>query len=565
MNIKYIITNALFLIVCALAVLFPACRDKQWDEYQQLSDKETGGSLLNAIQENPDCSQFYQAVMKAGYDELLSQANNFTVFVPTNSAWQGVDMNNEALMKNIVAYHIAYGRFLSTNPEIREPVHMVNTKVIRYNNETQTFNGSKITSADHPAGNGVYHITDKIMELKKNVWEYIAGMKDYEQVDYINLLNHKEMDLEKSIQTGINAQGRPVYDTAWVNVNDFLKVVPLDNEMEELTYFVVKNEGFNHLFNKYRKYFNCATVAATDSLTRFNVCQDFIFNGIVDIAGFDTLTNAFGVKVPVKNVVVAESYDASNGRVYLIDQSNILLREKIKPVLIEGEDFIRSASPNNVFVRFKRWASGERDMMLSCSYLQADTIRDEYGQFVERLTRTFQWNSAINANVVNCWVEYKAPVHSADYEIHYLSYDDIDDHFSRPLQTYRIEQKLFVSMPGRPVLRRGDVTYPNQIINNYLGNYRCFVSQDTAGIHKERIMKQWMLTDPNIVNNNVREDPNQLLKQPINDSRASIMEVDRTGELTIWLCNTARTIAANGQGMLFLDYIRLTPKLPDEE
>ena len=562
---KTVMCLIFFITMLSASVLFPACRDNEWDERRQLSEKETGGSLLEAIRENPECSQFYQAVVKAGYGDLLSQANNFTVFVPQNSAWQGVDMNDETLLKNIVAYHIAYGRLLSTDPAFREPVRMVNTKVVRYSDETQTFNGSKITSADHPAGNGVYHLTDKIMELKKNVWEYIAGMTAYEQVNYINMLNHKEMDLEKSIQTGINAMGRPVYDTAWINVNDFLKVVPLDNEMAELTYFVVKNEGFNLLYNKYRKFFTCATVAATDSLTRFNVCQDFVFNGIADITRFDTLTNAFGVKVPVKNVIVAESYDASNGRVYLIDQSNILLREKIRPVLIEGEDFIRSASPNNVFVRFKRWASGERDMMLSCSYFQADTVRDEQGQFVDRLTRTFQWNSAINANVVNCNVEYKASVYSADYEIHYLSYDDIEDHYSRPLQTYRIEQKLFVSMPGRPVLRRGDAPYLNQVFNNYLGNYRCFVSQDTAGIYKERVMKQWMLTDPNIfVSDNVREDPNQLLKRPVNDPRAAVMEVDRTGELTIWLCNTARTIAANAQGMLFLDYIRLVPILDEE-
>jgi len=32
-----------------------------------------------------------------------------------------------------------------------------------------------------------------------------------------------------------------------------------------------------------------------------NVCQDFVFKGIVDIQSNDTLTNIDGIKVPFKN------------------------------------------------------------------------------------------------------------------------------------------------------------------------------------------------------------------------------------------------------------------------
>jgi hypothetical protein len=68
-------------------------------------------------------------------------------------------------------------------------------------------------------------------------------------------------------------------------------------------------------------------------------------------------------------------------------------------------------------------------------------------------------------------------------------------------------------------------------------------------------MKQWTLSS----------DVNQYIDTPVTTPDASIMEVDRVGELTMWLCNTARSNATSAQGMLFLDYIKLVPKLPEEE
>ena len=589
--------------VCLVTMLFSACQDQRWDEHIKSSDDEVGVGLLEALQANSECSRFYEAVMKAGdhYVDLLSQGNNFTVFVPVNDAWQGVDMNNETELRRIVAYHIAYGRLLSSSQELKEPIQMVNSKMVRYDSDSETFNGVKITSADHPAGNGVFHITDKIMDLKLNIWDYIvANFVDYQQIEYINSLDSLVMDTEKSISTGIDYMGQLVYDdeelVVWKNVNDFLETVPIDREDLLFTYIVVKDEGFDLLYNKYHRYFESSTPKATDSITRFNICQDFVFQGIVDITQQDTLTNVFGVKVPVRDVVIEERYDASNGRVYVIDKSNILLREKIKPVIIEGEDFIRSADNHCVFVRNKPLASGLKDMVLSCRLGQTDTFRyvltdihgndSVYGTYTR--TRNFDEiggrgaNNSVFSNITNFWIEYKAQVFSANYEIHYVAFNDLSYHIDRPVnnpnpnpdsldvtprtQTLRFDQKLFVSMPGDMLLNRHS---SGRIENNYLGDFRCFVSQDTASyIPKEKIMRQWYLQQPEDYSGGGYNENNQFLcdiRGPVDDTDApTIMTVSRTGMLTMWLCNTARTAAANSQGPLFLDYIKLVPVLPEE-
>ena len=206
-------------------------------------------------------------------------------------------------------------------------------------------------------------------------------------------------------------------------------------------------------------------------------------------------------------------------------------------------------------MRFKRWASGEKDIMLNCRFVQSDVIHvtGSKGQdSTYTQSKTFYWdNNGALANTQNFHIKYQTSVNSVDYEIRYVAYDDIDWHFSDPNHIFRFEQKLFVSMPGEPEL---GYSTANGVINNYLGDKVAFVSQDTAGIHKERVMRKW-----DLVNNTT-----QYISKPIEKDDSGIMSVPASGKLTMWLCNTARTNATSAQGMLFLDYILLVPKLPAE-
>jgi len=546
------------------------------------------GNLLEAIKIHPDGSKFYEAVMKTGCDEYLTMATNLTVFVPTNEAWQNVDFNNIPALTNIVKYHIALGKYLRTMPEIETAkLKMLNNKTVRF--DGQTFSGAEITKADNISGNGVFHITNQLMRLNKNVWEIIGEMTNLKQTKFLDGLNYEEMDPEKSIQTGVDLMGRPVYDTIPMVVNNFLKITPLNDEDMVFTYFVLEDQGFDRLCQKYRKYFTSTTPEATDSMTMFNVCQDFVFSGIRDIGQEgDTIANIFGVKVPVKNINIISKHEASNGRVYVIDKSNILLKEKFKPVLIEGENYNRSADNNFIFIRYKPlWASGNYDLALSCNTNQTDTflwyppLQSKLGgDSVFTKTRRFHAigddgsNNKIIANMTNFFIEYKAQVHSMDYEIRYVAYNDIDSrnrtmanqyHIKVPIdsppfpeaenetQTLKLEQKLFISLPGKSPLRKtGD-----RIENNFERDI-CFVSVDMAGIYKERTMMKWRF-------DNSAERNMLYILQPINEPDANILKVGQTGELILWLCNTTRTNVTAGstlggaQGMLFLDYIKLVP------
>ena len=549
--------------VLALSMLMTGCYENAWENHVT-QDQLLKSDLVEAISTKLELSTFYVMLKKTGYDQLLKTSNDFTVFAPTNTAWSGVDTTNLDKMTKLVGTLIVYKSYFTDDANLYKKVTSVNGKNIFYDASTQSFNGAKIITPDIRSANGVIQITDKIVERKNNIWEYLSTNTDYLQYQYINSLNSRIMDPEKSVAIGINpADGKTKYDTIWKNINNFLQKYPLDYEDSVHTYIVVENDNFNTLYNKYKDYFQMGTLAKTDSITRFNVCQDFVFNGIVDITQFDTLTNVDGVKVPVKNAIIESTYNASNGRVYVLKESNIRLKDKIKPIIIQGEDFTSSANSTYVFTRYKRWASGERDVALEGAETQSDSLyrrstglKDSVRSKIYRLPTVNDPSKAPVANINNFYIEYKANVNSAKYDLYYIAYDDIADHFDftyTNFGVYKIVQKLFISLPGGSPLKYGTVDNTRGVANNYLGDTRCFVGQGRAGIHELTKLNQWDLAPTT-----------QLISAAVIATDADIVNIPRTGSLTMWLCNTARSNTASGQGLLFLDYIMLVPRITEE-
>ncbi len=562
MNCKYISKRILTIPFLAIALLLGGCYESAWEKHVG-NDVLAGKSLNEAIASRPELSVFYAALKKTGYDQVLENAGSYTVFAPDNAAWTGVDTSNVDQLTKMVGMLIVYQTYFTDNENLYKPLKSVNGKNIFYDATSKTFNGAKLVDADYRTSNGVLHITDKLVERKENIWDYLSTKTTYEQFTYINSLNKRVMDVDKSVATGVYPDGKTKYDTIWKNVNNFLSAYPIDNEDSVYTYVVVENAGFDLLYNKYKKYFNMTTTQKTDSATRYNVCLDFVFKGKVDITSIDTLENVDGVKVPLANAVITETYDASNGRVYVINQSNIRLKDKIRPIKIEGEQYLSASNANYVFTRYKRWASGERDIALSCGATQSDTLwrkvpiaPDTVSKRDSVASKTYFINSGLVANIANFHIEYKATVNSTDYDVYYVAYDDIADHFD-PTYTsygvYKIVQKLFVSMPGSPALKYGTSDNTSGVANNYLGDLRCFVGQGKAGVQEVTKLKQWDLVATS-----------QLISTPATSTSADVMTVPRTGTLTLWLCNTAISNTASRQGLLFLDYILLVPRITEE-
>lgn len=542
-------------------LMFTGCYDAIWNQHTG-KDVAVDKTLLSVVAQTPELSEYYSLLKKTGYATILENPNGYTVFAPENSAWNSLDTSDIEAMTKLVGMTVAYQTYFSDNDLLYAGIKSLSGKNIFFDTISNTFNGARLLTTDVPATNGVLHTTDNVLERKESIWSYLKSKVGYKQIDFIRSLNRQVMDAEKSVAIGVYADGRTKYDTIWTNVNSFLGSYPLDNEDSLYTYVVVLNSGFDLLYNKYKGYFRSSTESKTDSTTRHNVCQDFVFKGDIDISTMDTLENVDGVKIPLKGAVISESYSASNGKVYVIDQSNVRLKDKIKPIRIEGEHYLASSSSNHVFTRYKRWASGERDIAVSCSETQTDTLWRNMplitGDIRRRdsiASKTYSISSNLVANVANFFVEFQTKVNSANYDVYYVAYDDFADHFDPTFTSfgvYKVTQKLFASMPGSTKLSKGTALSTAEVTNNHLGGTTCFVGVTNAGSHELTKLKKWSLVETT-----------QLINAPLTSTDADIMTVPQTGTMTLWLCNTARSNASSKQGLLFLDYILLVPRISE--
>ncbi|WP_346862307.1 fasciclin domain-containing protein [uncultured Draconibacterium sp.] len=130
-------------------------------------------SVVNIAIDNANFSTLVSAVVKAGLVETLSGEGPFTVFAPTNAAFEALfaaleisgidDLTAEQLIP-ILTYHVVSGNVLSTDlasgtvPTLSDGKHLtvdLSSGVM--------INDSQVLAADIQGANGVVHVIDKVL------------------------------------------------------------------------------------------------------------------------------------------------------------------------------------------------------------------------------------------------------------------------------------------------------------------------------------------------------------------------------------------------------------------
>lgn len=524
---------SLLMLLC-LPLAFTSCSD--WDAHTAISDANLGKNALEVIHADAELSIFYDMVVKAGYDTILSQYPACTVFAPVNSAWSSVGTDSLEVVKGIVGSMITSLKFRASDVKFSGKMLTVNGKSMTFDAAAQTFENATVTTADLLSSNAYIHKVDQVVRRKDNVWEYLEKHTQFKQVSEMMSMNTQVMDPIKSLQIGIDDDGRIVYDTVLMETNPLLQKYPLDKEDSTYTYVIIADDAYNNTVDRYKPYFTTASTITTDSLVRFNVCEDYLFHGVVTL---DNQLNVNGVQVPLTSAALLQDpIECSNGKVYVLSAAKIMMVNKIKPIRIEGEDYTRCMNASFLYKRYKRWASGNYDIMLSGSTL--------YEQM------TYSSTSGNWFNGINYWIEFKAPVYNTKYKIRYVALDDL----GTAMEGFLLTQKLFVSLPGKPVLAKRTGSNINGIANNFRGD-TCFVGQTYCGadIPTPTALSLWSLTDLD----------NQYIGTKLSTPNSDILDVTNGGiygTLTMWLCNTPQKNYALA-GPMFLDYIELVPQVTE--
>lgn len=125
-----------------------------------------------------DHSTLVAAVKAAGLVETLKGAGPFTVFAPTNAAFNALPAGtvdnllkpeNKADLTNVLSYHVVAGALKAADLTDGQKLKTVqgNELTVTIKDGKVMIDGANVTAADLSASNGVIHVIDAVVLPKK--------------------------------------------------------------------------------------------------------------------------------------------------------------------------------------------------------------------------------------------------------------------------------------------------------------------------------------------------------------------------------------------------------------
>jgi uncharacterized surface protein with fasciclin (FAS1) repeats len=140
----------------------------------KVQDDESAKNVVQVAASSKDHSTLVAAVKAAGLVDALSNAGPFTVFAPTNAAFDKLPKGTvEGLLKpekkddliNILQYHVSVGVYKTENLQDGQTLGQVNGDNITITKKDGKVivNGKANVIATIPASNGIIHIIDEVL------------------------------------------------------------------------------------------------------------------------------------------------------------------------------------------------------------------------------------------------------------------------------------------------------------------------------------------------------------------------------------------------------------------
>lgn len=165
-------------ILFAMIFLTTACSKD--DDNVDPMDQPTSKSIVQIASDDDNFSILEEALVKADLVAALEGSGPFTVFAPTNAAFEmlfeslnvsGIEDLSEEVLTPILLYHVLSGKAMSSDITTGYYETMSNATsdskgIVMYamvSNNVMINNSITVTQADINASNGVIHVIDKVM------------------------------------------------------------------------------------------------------------------------------------------------------------------------------------------------------------------------------------------------------------------------------------------------------------------------------------------------------------------------------------------------------------------
>ncbi len=350
MNCKYlyIITRYIACIVSLLVgVMNPSCTlNNQWEDYYSDPPERIEDNVFKLIGQEENFSRFHDVLTEYGFEEMLSMNQYFTLFVPVNSAFDGLMDYSDEEWRKIIGFHILYSKLFShefTEVDLMTTIGKYLNIKDADNNEYTIFDSRiNMDHTDNFCQNGVIHEIDHLLIPKLNVYEYIMALDTSYSIlqDFLNSMDERFIDYEQSERIGVDDDGNAIYDTVWREENYFLdEIAGLKNESEAYTGFIPSNEDVRIALESISDYFgNTGDLdeEAYGQLLFITFSGSFMPDAYTIESLPDTSYSVTGRTISKDQLTILEGdLVVSNGMVHLLDGLTIPKSYFLLPIVIE--------------------------------------------------------------------------------------------------------------------------------------------------------------------------------------------------------------------------------------
>jgi hypothetical protein len=350
------------LFVGILSIVLVSC-SSPWDDRKDSGDPNLDANLSGAIANTAEVSKFKEILVQTGYDKVLSESKTYTVFAPTNEAMAQVDpslLDTPEKLVFFVQNHIALSSYSSIRTEDVK-IKMLSNKYLVFKGST-VIDDATIITADKYAANGIFHIVNKALAPKQNIWQYVNGISATSEMSKY-LLSLKEFSIYKSDSIAkANTTPGAFADSL---SNSYLKnVYNINNEKNSYTLFLMEDTGYASEVTKLIPFLTKSKADSTAIYASYFTVRDMVLPKAYKLSELPAqYTTRFGVNVKIdKTQIVGEPIVLSNGIVYRMKKVDVDLKDRLVTTVIEGESsttFLPSSLRSKVLYREKKDLDGK--------------------------------------------------------------------------------------------------------------------------------------------------------------------------------------------------------------
>ena len=375
--------------ILLISVLFTrGCDDKWGEHYDPESFNLPDKTLQEYIQEDPGLTVFSKMLVITGFDKILDASQSYTVWAPVDEALQGVDTTDTELVLEIVRNHIARSRITTSGMETQS-VRMLNGKYIHFAREASgySFGNVHVKEINLSAINGLVHVIDGYVPYSDNLWEYIGRTENLDSLrSYLYGQSKLVFDPVNSVEIGVNSEGQPIYDTAFILTNKVLeRLGAIDSEDSIYTAILPDNTAWDEAYGRIESYFNfpedAGSIRRQRQLTQWTLVQDMLFPGrVTQPESLDSLVTTTGNVFynPGSLFSNTEPVELSNGQACVTDQMPYADTDSwFKEIRIEAEE--KEGRENNNCNLFLRTSFGSGLEVSDNRYILVDPTSPQPG------------------------------------------------------------------------------------------------------------------------------------------------------------------------------------------